>query len=146
MKKTLLSVAAIALFATTIVSCQNDKKGTEGADSTKTEVSDSSSTAATTETPAATTETPAKADVPTFSSEEVNKSLAEFNTLKDQYVAALKSKNTAEIQALGAKYATWAQTSSTFVSKLKADEVQKYTDYMTKVSKEWSDAAMTAAQ
>lgn len=143
MKKTLLSVAAIALFATTIVSCQNDKKGTEGADSTKTEVSDSSSTAATTETPA---ETPVKADVPTFSSDEVNKSLAEFNTLKDQYVAALKSKNTAEIQALGAKYATWAQTSSTFVSKLKADEVQKYSDYMTKVSKEWSDAAMTAAQ
>jgi len=139
MKKTLLSVAAIALFATTIVSCQNDKKGTEGADSTKTEVSDSSFTAAT-------AETPAKADVPTFSSEEVNKGLAEFDILKDQYVAALKSKNTTEIQALGAKYATWAQTSSTFVSKLKADEVQKYTDYMTKVSKEWSDAAMTAAQ
>lgn len=138
MKKTILSIAAVALFVTTIVSCANEKKGTKDADSNSvaadTLKTDTTAVASTT------------SDVPSFSSDEVNKGLAEFNTLKDEYIAALKSKDSAKIQALGTKYATWAQGTATWSTKLKADEMQKYTDYMTKITKEWGEAAQAAVK
>jgi hypothetical protein len=137
-KKLLLSVAAIALLATTIVSCTSEKK--DGATSDTNEVTAVDSPAVSAETATTT------ADVPSFSNEEVNKGLAEFATLRDEYLAALKSKDAAKIQELGTKYSTWAQGAATWATKLKADEMQKYSDYMTKISKEWTDAAMTAAQ
>lgn len=139
MKKTILSVAALGLFAATIVSCDSTKKTDATSDTSKVEASADTTKK---EEVAATT----KADVPTFSSDEVNKGLAEFAALKDQYIAALKSKNSTEIQALSTKYSTWAQSAATWASKLKPDEVQKYSDYMTKVSKEWADAAQEAVK
>lgn len=140
MKKKLLSVAAIALLATTIISCSSEKKDDSASDTNQVSVVDSPEVSAETAT------TSTVSDVPSFSNEEVNKGLAEFATLKEEYLAALKSKDAAKIQELGAKYSTWAQGAATWATKLKADEMQKYSDYMTKISKEWSDAAMSAAQ
>lgn len=141
MKKTILSVAAIGLFAATLVSCDSTKKAKDSTDSTKVEASDSTKKDST-----KVEETATKSDAPTFSSDEVNKGLAEYSKLKDEYIAALKSKNATEIQALGTKYATWAQNSATWASKLKPDEVQKYSDYMTKLSQEWAAAATEAVK
>ncbi|MBC6109604.1 hypothetical protein ACFOG5_21895 [Pedobacter fastidiosus] len=142
MKKTILSVAAIGLFAATLASCNSTKKAEGSKDSSAVEVTDSTKKDSTTVVEKTTT----KSDAPTFSSDEVNKGLAEYAKLKDEYIAALKSKNATEIQALGTKYATWAQSSSTWASKLKPDEVQKYSDYMTKLSQEWTAAATEAVK
>ena len=140
MKKKLLSVAAIALLATTIISCSSEKKDDSASDTNQVSVVDSPEVSAETAT------TSTVSDVPSFSNEEVNKGLAEFATLKEEYLAALKSKDATKIQELGTKYSTWAQGAATWATKLKANEMQKYSDYMTKISKEWSDAAMSAAQ
>ncbi|TCD07062.1 hypothetical protein EZ449_14825 [Pedobacter frigidisoli] len=117
MKKTILSVAAIGLLAVTLVSCDSTKKSETKTDSV---ISKGDTTVTTTKT-----ETTTTTSAPTFSSDEVNKGLAEYAKLKDEYVAALKSKNEAEIQALSAKYSTWATGASAWASKLKPDEVQK---------------------
>ena len=61
--------------------------------------------------------------MPSFSSDEVNKGLAEYAKLKDEYLGALKSKNETQVKALTSKYSTWAQTASTWATKLKPDEV-----------------------
>ncbi|WP_231427077.1 hypothetical protein [Pedobacter sp. Leaf250] len=139
MRKTILSIAAVGIFAATLVSCDNTKtKTTTSSDTTVVSGDTTVKTTSKTEE--------VKSDVPTFSSDEVNKGLAEYAKLKDEYIAALKSKNQTEIQALSTKYSTWAQTASTWASKLKPDEVQKYSDYMTKLSQEWSAAAQEAVK
>ena len=99
-KKLLLSVAAIALLATTIVSCTSEKKADATSDTNELAAVDSPAVSAETAT------TTTAADVPSFSNEEVNKGLAEFATLKDEYLAALKSKDATKIQELGTKYST----------------------------------------
>ncbi len=138
MKKILLSGAAIALLATVMVSCgENKETKTETTTTTTTEAEKPAETAAT---------TPAASDAPTFSNEEVNKGLAEFKALKDQYVAAIASKDQAKIAELNKTYTTWAQGAASWGTKLKPEELQSYTDYMTKLTKEWSDAAMNAAK
>ncbi|MCZ4245633.1 hypothetical protein [Pedobacter punctiformis] len=138
MKKVILSVAAIGLLATTLVSCDSTKKTETTTDSTVSANGDTTVKVVT-----KTTET-TRTEAPSFSSEEVNKSLADFNKLKDDYVAALKSKNATEIQALTEKYKVWSQKATTFAAKLKPEEIQKYTDYVSKVSQEWSEAAQEA--
>lgn len=137
MKKILLSGAAIALFATVLVSCGENKEA-------KTE------TAATTEAekpaePAVATPTNA-GDAPTFSSEEVNKGLADYKTLMDEYVKAIADKDQAKIAELGQKYSTWAQGAATWAQKLKPEETQQFSEYMQKLAKQWTDAAANAAK
>jgi len=138
MKKTILSVAAVGLLAATLLSCENTTKTTKSSDTTIVSGDTTIKTTVKTEQ--------VKSDVPSFSSDEVNKGLAEYAKLKDEYLAALKSKNETQVKALTTKYSTWAQTASTWATKLKPDEVQKYTDYMTKVSKEWGAAAQEAVK
>lgn len=77
------------MLATTIVSCSSEKKTDSTSDTNEVTVVDSP--AVSTET--ATTST--ASDVPSFSDDEVNKGLAEFATLKDEYVAALKKSKDA---------------------------------------------------
>lgn len=139
MKNTILSIAAVGLLATTLVSCDSTKKTETTKDSSKIAVNGDTVTKVTTTT----TET-IKTDVPTFSSEEVNKGLAEYSKLKDEYVAALKSKNAAEIKAISDKYTVWANKATGWASKLKPDEIQKYSEYMIKVSEDWAKAAKDA--
>ncbi|TCD26685.1 hypothetical protein EZ456_12060 [Pedobacter psychrodurus] len=136
MKNTFLSIASIGLLASALVSCDSTKKTETTKDSS--EISSSGDTI--TKVTTTTTET-VKTDIPTFSSEEVNKGLAEYSKLKDEYVAAVKSKNTAEIKALSDKYTAFANQAAGWASKLKPDEIQKYSDYMLKISEEWTEAA-----
>ncbi|KRT15592.1 hypothetical protein ASU31_13070 [Pedobacter ginsenosidimutans] len=139
MKNTILSIAAAGLLASTLVSCDSTKKTETTKDSSEISANGDTITKTTTKT----TET-VKTDAPTFSSEEVNKGLAEYAKLKDEYVAAVKSKNATEIKALSDKYTAWANQATGWASKLKPDEIQKYSDYMLKLSEEWSTAAKDA--
>ena len=139
MKNTILSIAAVGLLATTLVSCDSTKKTETTKDSSEISANGDTVKKVTTKT----TEI-VKTDVPTFSSEEVNKGLAEYSKLKDEYVAAVKSKNAAEIKAISDKYTVWANKATGWASKLKPDEIQKYSEYMIKVSEDWAKAAKDA--
>lgn len=139
MKNTICAVVAIALFAVTLVSCENTRKTETTKDSSTVSANGDTITKVITKM----TEI-VKTDAPSFSSEEVNKSLAEYAKLKDDYVAALKTKNAAEIKAVSEKYTAWANQATTWASKLKPDEIQKYSDYVLKLGEEWSKAAKEA--
>lgn len=141
MKNTILSVAAIGLLTTSLVSCDSTTKTETTKDSTEISAKGDTITKVTTTT----TET-VKTEVPTFSSEEVNKGLAEYSKLKDEYVAAVKSKNATEIKAISDKYTAWANQATGWAAKLKPDEIQKYSDYVLKLSEEWTQAAKDAVQ
>jgi len=141
MKNTILSITAIGLLASTLVSCDSTKKTETTKDSTEISANGDTVTKVTTKT----TET-VKTEVPTFSSEEVNKGLADYTKLKDDYIAAVKSKNAAEIKVISEKYAIWSGKVATWASKLKPDEIQKYSDYVLKLSEEWSKAATEAVK
>lgn len=138
MRKILLSVAAVGLLATTLVSCDSTKKTEKTTDSTVSANGDTTVKVVTKTTEVKTSE------VPTFSSEDVNSGLADLTKLKDDYVAAIKNKNATEIQALTEKYKAWSQKATTLAAKLKPEEIQKYTDYVTQISKEWGEAAHEA--
>ncbi|WP_293304889.1 hypothetical protein [Pedobacter sp. UBA5917] len=136
MKNTILSIAAIGLLTTSLVSCDSTKKTETTTDSTEISAKGDTITKVTTTT----TET-VKTSAPTFSSEEVNKGLAEYSKLKDEYVAAVKSKNATEIKAISDKYTAWANQATGWAAKLKPDEIQKYSDYVLKLTEEWTTAA-----
>ena len=136
MKKIILSIATAGLLATTLVSCESTKKTETTKDSSEISANGDTVTKITTKT----TEI-VKTAVPTFSSEEVNKGLAEYAKLKDEYVAAVKSKNATEIKAISDKYTAWANQATGWAAKLKPDEIQKYSEYMIKISEEWAKAA-----
>ncbi|KQM67204.1 hypothetical protein ASE74_07000 [Pedobacter sp. Leaf216] len=139
MKNTILSIAAAGLLASALVSCESTKKTETTKDSS--EISANGDTIIKTTTK--TTEI-VKTGVPTFSSEEVNKGLADYVKLKDEYVAAVKSKNATEIKAINDKYTAWANKATGWASKLKPDEIQKYSDYVLKLTEDWSAAAKDA--
>lgn len=140
MKKVILSAAALAFFATTIISCGENKE----AEATSTET-------VATETPngtevTTTTETTVSTDAPKFSNEDVNKGLEEYKTLLADYITAVKSKDQGKISELTTKFTQWSQNAATWSSKLKAEEMQQFSDYMQKLSKDWTDAATAAVQ
>lgn len=139
MKKAFLSLAAAGLFAAVITSCESTTKTEKSTDSTIVK-GDTTVKTSTTKTETV------KSNVPVFSSDEVNKGLAEYAKLKEEYTAALKSQNKAKVESLTSKYTTWAQNAATWSSKLKPEEVQKYSDYMTKLSQEWRAAAQDAVK
>ena len=139
MKKVILSCAALAFAAATLVSCGENKDATT--ETTTTTTTTEGEKPAETTPPATTT---VATDAPTFSSEEVNKSLAEYKTLISDYSAAVAAKDNAKIQEFTTKYQTWAQNAGTLASKLKPEEAQKYGEYMTKLGQEWAAAAANA--
>ena len=137
MKNILLKVVAIGLFVATLQSCERSKK-TES-------ITDSIIVSGDTTIEKSNTKTE-KSDVPTFSSMEVNKGLADYAKLKDDYITALKNNDQAQVEALTTKYTDWARGAMMWDSKLKADEVQKYSEYLTKLSQEWAAAAQEAVK
>lgn len=137
MKKTPLKVVAIGLFVAILQSCVNSKKAESSTDSII--------VSGNTTVKKITTKTE-KSIVPTFSSVEVNKGLADYAKLKEAYITALKNNDQAQVEALTTKYTDWAQGAMMWDSKLKANEVQKYSEYMTKLSQEWAAAAQEAVK
>lgn len=136
MKKSILNFIALAMLSLSIISCSNENKETASTSATDVVKVDGLEV----DVPMKTTKT----EIPTFSSDDVNKGLAEFNTLKDEYIVALKEKNATAIQQLSTKYATWAQGAAIWGNKLKADEIQKYSEYMKKITQEWAEAAQNS--
>lgn len=139
MKKVLLSGAAIALFATVMVSCGESKE-------TKTETTETTTSTTEAEKPAETAATTPASDAPTFSNEEVNKGLAEYKTMIGEYATAMQSKDQAKIAALSTKAQEVGKNMQSWMTKLKPEETQKFTEYWQKLSAEWTAAATAAAK
>ena len=135
MKKIILAGAAFAFFAATLTSCGETKDAT--AETPK-------ETAAETPSEAPTTPPAPTSDAPSFSSEEVNKGLAEYKVLISDYTAALASKDQAKISEFTTKYAAWQQNASTWATKLKPEEAQAYGEYLAKLNQDWAAAAQAA--
>lgn len=137
MKKLVLSCTAVALFTLGLASCGENKD--PKTETTTTETTTTETTKPAESTPAVTS------DAPAFSNEEVNKGLADYKAMITEYIAAIESKDQAKATELTTKYQAVATNMSSWMSKLKPEETQKFTDYMQTLSKEWSDAAMKAA-
>ncbi|MCT3690725.1 hypothetical protein HZP84_01550 [Elizabethkingia anophelis] len=136
MKRIILPLAVFAL----VVSCN---KKTE---TTKTTSTDSLTTKTESGTTTSTTTTEVKAEVPKFSNEDVNKGLAEYQQLLTDYKTAIANKDQAKLTELAAKFQTWSQGAAAWASKLKPEEQKQFSDYLMKASKEWTDAAQSAAK
>lgn len=144
MKKVVFSLIAVSLLATTIISCQSNQKETtdsSGADSNATV--NSIDTAKVTKDSigggnnllAVSPDVVVKA--PQFSSEDVNEVLGKFEPIKQEYIAAIKSKDANQIKAVTAKYYEWVKVAATGGSKLSKDENQSYIDHYTKLNAQW---------
>ncbi|HFK5506502.1 hypothetical protein [Elizabethkingia anophelis] len=136
MKRIILPLAVFAL----VVSCN---KKTE---TTTTISTDSLTTKTESGTTTSTTTTEVKAEVPKFSNEDVNKGLAEYQQLLTDYKTAIANKDQAKLTELAAKFQTWSQGAAAWASKLKPEEQKQFSDYLMKASKEWTDAAQSAAK
>jgi hypothetical protein len=86
------------------------------------------------------------ANIPAFSSAAVNDYVKAYSQFCDEYVAAYKSKDASKIQAISAKMGEWGAKSQEAMKGLKADEVQKFSDWITKKSQELSEAVTAAAK
>lgn len=138
MKRILLAGTACALFASVLVSCGENKE-------TSTETETTTTTTTESELPADDGAAAASvSDAPTFSDEEVNKGLAEYKALIDEYAAAVKEKNQAKIAELTTKAQEASQNMQSWMTKLKPEETQKFTEYTQQLSQEWSNAANAA--
>ncbi len=147
MKKVLFSILAIGLFATSLISCQSNQKGTTegGADSSTATVDTSSSQPATTASSSIAktgseildVSPNVKVETPQFSSEDVNAGFAKFEPLKQEYIAAIESKDAGKIKAVMAKYNEWVIMASNWGSKLPTSENQIYIDHYTKLVTQW---------
>jgi len=149
MKKVLFPLVAMSLFATTLISCQSNQKGTTetGSDTNSTTATPAAgSPTASTEAPSAAPKTgneildvspTAKVETPEFSSEDVNAGFAKFEPLKEEYKAALDAKDTEKIKEVTAKYNAWVKEASNWGSKLPSSENQTYIDHYTKLVVQW---------
>ncbi len=144
MKKVLFSLVAVSLFATTLISCQSNQKGTaeSGADTTETSTSvdtaKAAAVAATTNGSAILNVSPnVEVKAPQFSSEDVNAGFTKFEPIKQEYIAAINSKDAAKIKEATAKYNAWIIDASTWGSKLTKEENQIYIDHYSKLTTQW---------
>lgn len=131
MKKVLLYCTATVYVSATLISCASRTKQDAPA-------------ATTTELTSQEQATAVVSDAPVFSSAEVNSGLAEYQPLMKEYTAAIRSKDAAKIQELGARYQAWIQSAGTWSSKLKPEEVPQYTKYMQQLNAAWAAAQNTA--
>lgn len=141
MKKIILSCAALAFAAVTMVSCGENKDAAKETAATETEKPAETPATPAPEAPAA--NAPA-AETPSFSNEDVNKGLAEYKTLIADYVAALKNKDQAKVSELAAKAQKVNANMPEWMKKLKPEETQKFTEYFQQLGKEWAEAAKAA--
>ncbi len=153
MKKVLFSLIAMSFLATTIISCQSNQKGTAESDADSTTVAANADTAKTQQvatTPAGANSGKALLDVspnikvktPQFSSEEVNEGFEKFEPIKQEYIAAINSKDAAKIKAANAKYWEWVKVASAWGNKLPREENQIYVDHYTKLVAQWDKLSL----
>src|SRR5688572_14136528 len=137
MKKLLSLIALVGIMA----SCNNKKeeKTDVKTDTTATVPADNTNT-----TPADNT-TPT-GDVPTFSDPEVQKYVNDYSAFVAAYVEAYKSKDMTKVQELSTKATEWTSKTQNIAMKLanNPEEATKFSNYMTKLSQDWSNAMMPA--
>jgi predicted small lipoprotein YifL len=134
MKKVFLTLSVVVALSIGVSSCgSKDKKA---------------------DTPEATVVVPAGADnvasdiasdVPSFSDEAVTKFCKDYKAALDETLDAYKSKDSKKIQEIQAKFTKISQEAGGLGGKIKQDEMQKYSDFMTKISTEYSKAVQAAA-
>jgi hypothetical protein len=132
MKKVIFSYVSIAIICLGLQACG-------GTTETKTETTTTQTTTTTAEKPA--TETTAMPEAPTFSSDEVNKGIADYRSLIDNYLAAIEQKDMGKISAFNTQYQTTMMNMSSWATKLKPDEAEKFSTYMKALGERWKAAA-----
>ncbi len=132
MKKVLLVLAVAA----TMVACNNKKKGDA-------KVEGDTTTTTTTNTTNTTTTTTVSDGVPTFADAEVQSYVNDYTAFVNSYMEAYKSKDMTKVQELSGKMQEWSGRSMTIGQKLanNPEEAKKFSDYMTKLSTDWANAA-----
>ncbi|MBP8066975.1 MAG: hypothetical protein KAY27_00290 [Pedobacter sp.] len=144
MNKVLFSIVAMSLLATTLISCQSNQKGTDEA------AADSTTAASTSAAPKEASSSIAKSgseildvspnvkvETPQFSNEDVNAGFAKFEPLKQEYMAAIASKDAEKIKELTAQYNAWVKDASNWGGKLPSSENQIYIDHYQKLVTQW---------
>ena len=131
MKKVLFVLAVAGVMA----SCGDKKKSDKPA-----EVKDTTTATTTTTTTTTTTATPG---VPTFADPEVQSFVNDYTAFVNSYLDAYKAKDMTKVSELAAKMTEWSGRSAAIGNKLAAnpEEAKKFTDYMTKLSQDWANAA-----
>jgi hypothetical protein len=139
MKKVFFSLVAMSFFATTIISCQSNQKEAAESDTVKTEPAAEKVVAKVDSTGVKNLDV--SPDVvlkfPQFSSEDVNEGLAKFEPLKQEYIAALNSKDKAKINEVVKRFEKWFLDIVSWSDKLSQDERPIYTDYYTQITTQW---------
>lgn len=87
-----------------------------------------------------------KVEIPEFSDASVNENLQEINHLMAALTQAVTEKDPQKISDLGVRFGVWAKEAHTWVNKLKPEERQKYSDFMTKMHEEYSARIQEAVQ
>jgi hypothetical protein len=148
MKKNLFATFSAALFMISIASCNNQNTtDASTAISNETSVADSQRVSTNTAQVALESNTESiTASIPTFSNEDVNKGLAEYKTMLNRYMDAVKNNDQKAIAGLQEQYSVLAQQSSTWVSKLKPDEQEQYKAYFQQITAEWLTAVQNVAK
>lgn len=135
MKKVFAVLALVGVMA----SCNNKKK-----DEKKPE-GDTTTTQTTTPPADNTTTTPAdnSGGVPTFADADVQKYVNDYTAFVQSYLDAYKAKDMTKVQELAGKMTEWSGKSAQVAQKLAAnpDEAKKFSEYMTKLSTDWANAA-----
>lgn len=145
MKKIFFSLFAVSVFATTLISCQSNQKGTADSSGDTTaatpastaKVKEASSSIAKTGSEILDVSPTVKVEAPQFSNEDVNAGFAKFEPLKQEYIEALASKDAEKIKELTAQFNAWAKDASNWGSKLPSSENQIYIDHYTKLVTQW---------
>jgi hypothetical protein len=136
MKKLFAVVALVGLMA----SC-NSKKKDEKTEETKMDTA-VTTTPPTTMEPTTTPTTTTNSDVPKFAVAEVQKYVDDYTAFVKSYVEAYRTKDMTKISSLSTKTTEWATKSQSVAMKLanNQEEATKFTNYMTKLSQEMTDA------
>lgn len=147
MKKTLFSLVAMGLFASSLTSCQNNQKASVDAEGDTLSTTASAATSDSIAKPSIAKEktgnpvldvTPEQTvKTPAFSSEDVTNGFAKFEPLKKEYQAAIAAKDQAKIKELNKKYNEWVLEASKWGSKLPQSENQAYIDHYTTLTSQW---------
>lgn len=123
MKKQLLTIIAIGFLTLGLNSC---KSKTEPA----VETTEVVAPVETPTSPATATEVVSSIEVPTFENADAQKFVSDYKTLMEEYAALKGTGDQEKAKALSAKFMTWANGAAQLQGKIKADEMQKFNDFM----------------
>lgn len=87
-----------------------------------------------------------KLQIPQFSDESVNQNLQEANRLMDALTQAVTEKDPQKIADLGVRFGVWAKAAQDWKSRLKPEEMQKFSEFMAEMQKVYTDRIMKATE